>query len=161
MRSWVCAMGMIFSFPAVVAGTPRARVVRQEAALVVVPFAVPVATPMAVVNPRGVFYAYSPLAATYGVANDEHWREFEEFRRWKQSGEAALPSVAPAVSSACLKCHAGTVAKGNFRLDQPLTADARIKAIREVIAGRMPKDKPLLAGEISGLIAELAAEPTR
>jgi hypothetical protein len=152
-------MGMIVSFPAVVAGAPPARVARQEAALVAVPFAVPVATPVAVVNPTGVFYAYSPLAAAYGAASDEHWREFEEFRRWKQSQQAMLPSAAPAVSSTCLKCHAGPAAKGNFRLDQPLTADARIKAIREVIAGRMPKDKPLLAGEGSGLIAELAAEP--
>ena len=154
----ILALVMMISFPAVVAATPRQRVVRQESALVVVPFAVPVATPVAVVNPTGVFYAYSPQAAAYDAASDEDWREFNEFRRWRQS-QPTISNAAPAVANACLKCHAGAAAKGEFRLDQPLTAEARIKAIRAVLAGQMPKDKPLSPGEISGLIAELATQP--
>jgi hypothetical protein len=152
------AMCTLFLMSGTLAATPRQRVVRRETALVVVPFAVPVATPVAVVNPTGVFYSYSPSAAAYGAASDDDWRQFEEFRRWKESRQTAASPGTPAVANSCLKCHAGAAAKGNFRLDGPLDADTRLRAIREVLGKRMPKDKPLSAGEISALVDELAAE---
>jgi hypothetical protein len=150
---------LVVGVPTFVAAAPRQRVVQQEAALTVVPFAVPVATPVAVINPTGVFYAYSPLAATHGATNgdatSDDWREFEEFRRWKASQSKKASGV---VAGTCLKCHSGPAAKAGIRLDEPLAAEARLKAIRAVLAGRMPKDKPLSASEISGMVAELAAE---
>jgi hypothetical protein len=143
-----------FLAPTHVAAAPRRVVVQQDSALVVVPFAVPVATPVAVVNPTGVFCAYSPLAAMHG--------EYEEFRRWKESQAAKNAEQQARASSlvarTCLKCHSGAAAKTDFRLDEPMAADARLKAIREVLSGRMPKDKPLGPAEISALVAELAAE---
>lgn len=160
---------LVVGIPSLVAAAPRQRVVQQEAALTVVPFAVPVATPVAVVNPTGVFYAYSPLAATHGASNGDAtadvWREFEEFRRWKASQTRKTADQQPLASSliarTCLKCHAGSAAKAGFRLDEPLAAEARLRAIRAVLAGRMPKDKPVSPTEIGGLIAELAQEPNR
>jgi len=153
---------LMLYWPAAAHAAGRERFVRQETAITVVPFAVPVATPVAVVNPTGVFYAYSPLAATYGAAGggaaSELSREFEEFRRWKESKQAARPAAESMVANRCSKCHSGAAAKGDFRLDGPLSADARLAAIRAVLAGRMPKDQPLSPDETGALVKELAQD---
>ena len=148
----------------VVAGE-RASVVRFDSGLTVVPFAVPVATPVAVVQPGGVYYAVVPQ----GAGDDARLRaEFEEFRRWRssQSVTNTVPSNAaatsnevrqsPLLSATCLSCHRGEQAKGGVRLDVELSSEQRLAAIRAVVSGEMPKGKPLAPDVLGALLLELS-----
>jgi hypothetical protein len=154
----------------------RFRAVRFESGLTVVPFAVPVATPVAVLGPAQVFYGYAPRppAASTAAASDatdpQLLVEFEAFRRWRDSQRAssdrdsavgdstanpAQPTM-PLVAAHCLKCHSGPQAKGEFRLDGDLTGERRLAAIRAALAGEMPKDKPLSSDDLGPLLYELS-----
>jgi mono/diheme cytochrome c family protein len=145
--------------------------VRLESGLTVAPFAVPVATPVAVVQPGGVYYAFSPSSA----GDDANLRaEFEAFQRWKQSqasvseiqstppqprgratvAEAARPTL---VATHCLRCHGGAQAKGGVRLDGTPANGQRLAAIRAVLAGEMPKGKPLAEDVLGELLYELSS----
>lgn len=143
----------------------RASVVRFDSGLTVVPFAVPVATPVAVVQPGGVYYAVVPQ----GAGDDARLRaEFEEFRRWRssQSVTNTVPSNAaatsnevrqsPLLSATCLSCHRGEQAKVGVRLDVELSSEQRLAAIRAVVSGEMPKGNPLAPDMLGALLLELS-----
>jgi mono/diheme cytochrome c family protein len=149
-------------------GRERAVVVRLDTGLNVVPFAVPVATPVAVLQPGGVVYSYSPSNAE----EDAKLRaEFEAFKRWRltqntqslpaadaRDGSAGRPAAnaMPLVAANCIACHRGEQAKGGVRLDGLLSSDARLAAIRAVLSGEMPKGKTLAADDVGALLFELS-----
>jgi mono/diheme cytochrome c family protein len=153
-------------------GRERVVVARLDTGLNVVPFAVPVATPVAVLQPGGVVYSYSPSNATKDAVNDAKlWTEFEAFRRWrlaqgvenvesKESADALSAGPAtngtPLVTAHCLACHRGAQAKGGVRLDGLLSSDARLAAIRAVLAGEMPRGKTLATEDVGALLLELS-----
>jgi hypothetical protein len=143
----------------------RASVVRFESGLTVVPFAVPVATPVAVVQPGGVYYAVVPQ----GAGDDARLRaEFEEFKRWRATQRVTntTPSKAtatlsegnpsPLLNANCLACHRGGQSKGGVRLDISLSNEQRLAAIRAVVSGEMPKGKPLAPDVLGELLLELS-----
>lgn len=154
----------------------RAVVARLETGLTVVPFAVPVATPVAVLQPGGVAYSYSPSPssgnAAGGAAHDAKLREeFEAFRRWRQAQQApadetaaatdaeskrAQVDVTPLVAANCLACHRGEQAKGGVRLDGSPSSARRLAAIRAVLSGEMPKGRTLAAEDVGELLFELS-----
>lgn len=154
----------------------RFRAVRLETGLTVVPFAVPVATPAAVVGPSQAYYGYAPQptaasdASADNVTDPQLLAEFEAFRRWRASqrtagsggaahpaasADSALPST-PLLTTHCSRCHSGPQAKGEFQLDGPLTSEQRLAAIRAALAGEMPKGKPLPPDELGPLLYELS-----
>jgi hypothetical protein len=154
----------------------RFRATRLDSGLTIVPFAVPVATPVAVVQSGAVHYAYVPPVAKAEAelpGGAELRAEFEAFRQWRQSqrGERANPaaaaepnvtrpsasvSQAPLMATHCLKCHSGAQAKGAVRLDGVLSNEQRLAAIRAVLAGDMPKGKPLESDVLGELLFELS-----
>lgn len=171
---WASLLGVGFLADA---GFGRERaVVRLDTGLVVVPFAVPVATPVAVVQPGGAYYVFGPREAE-GEATLR--AEFEAFRRWRQeqlannaentaraAAEDSLPRedadrARSLVAEHCLACHRGPQAKGGVRLDGRLSSDARLAAMRAVLAGKMPKGKTL-ADDVAGeLLYELTEGVSR
>ncbi len=159
--------------PQTTLGRDRFAAVRLDSGLTVVPFAVPVATPVAVVGPSQAFYAYAPQvhatssdAAADNEIDSQLRAEFEAFRRWRKSqaaasaadavGANATPDASPLVSANCLRCHAGANAKGDIRFDGELTNDQRLAAIRAALSGEMPKGKPLSADVLGPLLYELS-----
>lgn len=154
----------------------RFRAVRLESGLTIVPFAVPVATPVTVLGPSQVHYGYAPApqppnaAAAGDRVDPQLLAEFEAFRRWRESQYAAsaadsttddaIPSAArptmPLVAEHCLRCHSGSQAKGDFHLDAELTDDQRLSAIRAALTGEMPKGKPLSPDQLGPLLYELS-----
>lgn len=154
----------------------RFRAVRLETGLTIVPFAVPVATPVAVLGPSQVYYGYAPQpavasgAAVSNVTDPQLLAEFEAFRRWRESQRAAdsggaanaggsadsAPPSMPLFAAHCLRCHSGPQAKGEFHLDGRLTNEQRLAAIRAALAGEMPKGKPLPPDELGPLLYELS-----
>ena len=144
----------------------RTSVIRLDSGLTVVPFAVPVATPVAVVQPGGVYYAVVPQ----GAGDDVKLRaEFEEFKRWRKSQLVANStpsevtttpsgqvSPSPLFVANCLACHRGRQAKGGVRLDVALSSEQRLAAIRAVLSGEMPKGKPLAPDVLGELLLEIS-----
>ncbi len=134
------------------------NVVIQSTGAVIVPYAVPVATPVAVVSP----YAYQHSGAqVYGQqAKTADAQLFEEFLRWKQERETQVkPAVVPQtlLQQNCVKCHSDNAdAKGHFDMSKELTADQKLSAIRAVMTGKMPKAKTLDPQVRSDLIAEIS-----
>jgi hypothetical protein len=144
----------------------RAEAVRFDSGLTVVPFAVPVATPVAVVQPGGVYYAVVPQ----GAGDDAKLRaEFEAFKRWRNTQNLATVaavdaaaaktrpiSPSPLLSANCLSCHRGEQAKGGVRFDVALSSEQRLAAIRAVVAGEMPKGKSLAPDVLGELLLEIS-----
>jgi hypothetical protein len=144
----------------------RAAAVRFDSGLTVVPFAVPVATPVAVVQPGGVYYAVVPQ----GAGEDATLRaEFEAFKRWRLSQGATNAAAVDAAASAtrpispspllnenCLSCHRGEQAKGGVRFDVALSSEQRLAAMRAVLTGEMPKGKPLAPDVLGELLLEIS-----
>ena len=122
---------------------------------IVVPFAVPVGVPVAAFAPY--FYGY---------------RQFQVQAQGLQplglpQVQASAPSrsqlVDSLVTSHCAACHAGAAPKAGLSLGSiaDLSASDRLKAIRAVATGRMPKRETLSADEIRAVIEELTAETQR
>lgn len=144
------------------------NIVVADTGLVIAPFALPIGTPVAIAHPS--YYSYQGQAQAYGQqaqpqaqAQPATYAEFEEFLRWRaeKQGRAVTTQSAPptAVQTSCLSCHSGEGAKKGFRLDQPITADQRLLAVRRVALGEMPPKKPLPAGQAGLVIAELSTVP--
>jgi mono/diheme cytochrome c family protein len=138
-------------------------------ATVVVPFAVPVATPVAIVQNNGVFYRAAPESVAGDSSIDDPSRrrlfaEFEAFLAWRASrGQSATEANATQSSLSlvgrnCLQCHGGPNPKGGVSLDGALSADVRLRAIRETVAGRMPPQSKLSPELVGQLLGELAGE---
>lgn len=137
--------------------------VRQNAVVVqdfaAVQFAVPIGVPVAQVTPA--FYSYNATAQTYRPqvqAQSDDAKLFEEFLTWKKAREVSVRAtgVETAVFKACSKCHAGPSPKVGFGILGDLTDADRIKAIGEVITGRMPKGGKLSPEEVGKVLGELS-----
>lgn len=74
------------------------------------------------------------------------------------TADAPPPSL---LQANCAKCHSGASASGNFSIDQPLSDADRLRALRAVRSGSMPKDvadgnKPQLSdSDFDKLVDEL------
>ncbi|HEY2883209.1 MAG TPA: hypothetical protein VGJ15_12265 [Pirellulales bacterium] len=116
-----------------------------DEALVIVPFAVPVGVPVAPFAPY--FYSYQPVQPTAPVVA-------------AQAATTQADRVQPEslVAARCANCHGGAAPKAGLSLEQldSLSADDRLRAIRAVAAGRMPKGSRPSTDEVRSLINELA-----
>lgn len=117
---------------------------------VIVPYAVPVATPVALaVNG----YAYQ--AAQPQQVDPAEWAAFQQ---WKRSQGSVNALGASLVQQNCIKCHtAGGDGFDHFDMTKPLTAEMKLAAIAAISEGSMPKGKTIdpqvrgdLVGELSG-----------
>lgn len=148
----------------------RVRVVRQHVAeaKVVVPFAVPVGVPVAVVSPY--LYGYSAFATPADTASDP----YADRSRTATSASPAeaglgrshrdpLPEggrelVHSNVSTHCAACHGGATPEGQVTLERVdgLPLRDRLRAIRAVLSRRMPKGAALTDEQLRGVVEELA-----
>jgi mono/diheme cytochrome c family protein len=143
-------------------------VVNQQG-LAVVPFAIPVAVPVATVNPGGVYYGYQHQAQQFAPRSLPRspmpMQQAETVPSRDTSPESAQPTATTTgslVRQHCAKCHTGEAAKGGLRLDAwtSLGSDQRLKMIRRVLsddeATRMPKGQTLDPQVLGELIQELS-----
>jgi hypothetical protein len=120
--------------------------------LTIVPFAIPVAVPVATISQPAVFYGYSQ----YRLAA-------------KPPGPLPSSERPPALTAAsvlrqrCAACHAGPNPKGRFSVEATtgdLASDERLEIVDRVTSSdpqrRMPPDGPALApDELRALLREL------
>lgn len=133
-------------------------VVIQSTGAVITPFAVPVATPVAVVSP----YAYQHAgAASYGVqAQSADAKLFEEFLAWKKGRDAnqVTAAVVPQtlLQQNCVKCHTSNAdAKAHLDMSVEMTAEQKLAASRALLKGTMPKNKTIDDKTRGNLLGEL------
>lgn len=139
-------------------------VVIQSTGAVITPFAVPVATPVAVVSP----YSYSYSGGSKVYSNDVRTQDsklFEEFLEWRSKREAEASSnqvrtqelPQTLLAQHCASCHTPGHPKSkrdaidHLDMSKPLTADQQKAASLSMLDGKMPKDRPIddkLRGEI-------------
>ena len=126
---------------------------------VITPYVVPVAVPVGVVSQGYAYQRAMPQAAPAAVDP----AEWEEFKAWKAS-KVTPAAAASLVTQSCASCHTKQArAVKALDLNQPLTDKQRIAAAAAVLAGRMPKGKPIdakLRGDILGELMGVDAEPT-
>lgn len=165
------AVLLILLAPTALCATPPV-VVQLETGLVVTPFAIPVATPVAVLAPANILYRVAPydvFPAQHSVSqqsptrDQQLWNEFEQFRQWKQSRASQSPLTTPPlqkqfplIKQSCLQCHSGTNPKGNLSLDANPPQHIRLRAIRAIITGQMPPESTLTPQQRGKLLLELA-----
>lgn len=94
------------------------------------------------------------------VQADPLWREFQEFKAWREQYNAQLPAAAQAIHSTvlqatCVKCHSGAEPKGDVRLDGELTDALKLRAMGMVWQGKMPPTGPLANEKAAELFEEL------
>lgn len=131
---------------------------RLSSGLVVVPFAVPVAVPVATVQKPSVLYGYRGYAAGHAAGS---------FPTTTTPRIDEPPSDAAAVLARhCRSCHQNAAAEGQMQLfdesGQLLSRLPRRRVLEAVQAGRMPK--PLTAPRLTAAEIELIrrwAEPPR
>ena len=175
MIRFAVAAAVLFCTTTIQAGRPCHRqVVRVQSVIVnqqglaVVPFAVPVAVPVATVNPGGVYYGYQQQAQPQAVQQQApcpqvaHEQAVQEPQTAEPlTGETQAESTS-LVHQHCAKCHTGEQAKAGFRLEAwtTLGAEQRLKMIRRVLSDdestRMPKGKQLDPQTLGELIQELS-----
>jgi hypothetical protein len=148
----------------------RTRVV-VDGGLTIVPFAVPVATPVAVINPGGVLYAATPPPVVASVptapANTSadaqtmapSADELAEFRAWRAAKGNRANAATTLVARHCATCHSGAAPKGNLSLTSVLSPEVRLRAIHAVLEGAMPPGRPLASAEATRLLQELSSRP--
>lgn len=143
-----------------------------QSGLVVTPFAVPVAAPVAVAQVSPYVYGFSPAGTqSYSAASSSTSEDRiaeKVIAKLKAAGfggstfqAQALPAEKPSLVAAnCAKCHAGASAAKGYRVDVPLSEAAKLKAIARILeddAGkRMPKGKTLDPQSLGLLLQELA-----
>lgn len=120
----------------------------------VVPFAVPVAVPVATVQSPTVLYSYDghrPPHQTTQVPLEE------------PPVEANSPSRATLLEQRCATCHGGDAPKAGIDLSHPagLSPAQRLSAVARVVSDdadlRMPKGTTLSASEIGRVLQELSS----
>lgn len=122
-----------------------------DTGLVVTPFAVPVAVPVAVISRPAVFYAYSQYAGSPPC---------EPPKPAPTVAAAQPPSI---IARACLACHGDDRPQAGLSLASlsSLSPEQRLEAIARVVSDdprqRMPKGAVLSAREIGQLLQELSA----
>ena len=102
-------------------------------------------------QPAQVLYLVGPQVRVYA---DPQWAEFEAFKRWKAEQPTTLQNQT-AIGTHCARCHTGTEAKAGFRVDQQMSSDAKLKAIRKFATGEMPPDRELNPADKNNLLTEL------
>lgn len=140
--------------------------------LVITPFAIPVAVPLATVAPVQYGYSYQGAAAGYlGQANyrspdDDFADRVAAKLATRLASMQAQPAAAQSldlVTQKCAKCHTGPAAKGDWDLSRLGTPAGRLEAISRITAEdpalRMPKGSPLKPEEIGSLIHTLSSRP--
>ncbi len=159
----------------------RVKTVAVESSTVAVSLPVAIGVPVAQAAPYYYSYqAYAPQASYEpGEATVEAIaaRVVEKLRLaptgaalpTMSSPDAASPPQAPSLKSQalslvqqkCAACHSGSQANAGLRLDNlaALDCSARLKAIRAVLAEKMPKDGPRLTPEEAGKVLEELSAP--
>lgn len=121
-----------------------------------VPFAIPVAVPVAIINVPSVVYGYSGYSAAY--------RQQVQPVIEPQKAEAKVSyTAAEIVTNRCTKCHSGDEPKGGFNLHDAnlaeLDRDTRFKMLLRIMepdkGKRMPKDGELSREEFDALVDSL------
>ena len=138
-------------------GEQRAVVARQNVVLqnglVVVPFAVPVAVPVATVNVPTVLYSFD--------GNPDYQARPHVMQAVPNPDIAAMESPS-LVRRKCAKCHGGPSPKAGLDLSKPaaLTTKQRLAAVARVVSDdpeeRMPKGGTLSPAEIGRVLQELS-----
>lgn len=147
----------------------KQNVVIQSTGQVIVPFAVPVATPVAVVSP----YAYQHSGGSKVYSNEVRTSDsklFEEFLAWRSKREAEASSnqvrtqeiPQTLVQQNCVACHtpgnpkSKSLAIEALDMSTELTSDQKLSAIKALLLGSMPPGKTIDAQLRSDLAAELS-----
>lgn len=134
-------------------------VVVQKPAFAVVPFAVPVAVPVATIAQPAVFYGYRQYAA----GSDQP--SAVSSRKLTADGFSADRPPAESISTiarSCVACHGGTAPKAGLDLTDltRLTPQQRLQAVARVVSDdpsvRMPPSRPLPPAEIGRVLQELS-----
>jgi len=120
----------------------------------VVPFAVPVAVPVATVQSPTVLYSYDGHRAANQVTPTQH----EEL-----PAEANPQASSTLLEQKCAQCHGGAAPKAGLDLSNPvsLSPQQRLAAVARVVSDdaelRMPKGSTLSPSEIGRLLQELSS----
>lgn len=136
----------------------RAAVVQKSivvgSGFTVVPFAVPVAVPVATVQSPTVLYSYDG----YRAANKAALLPHEE-----PPVEAKPQASSTLLEQKCAECHGGAAPKARLDLSNPvgLSPQQRLAAVARVVSDdaelRMPKGNTLSPSEIGRLLQELSS----
>ncbi len=131
----------------------------------VVPFAVPVAVPVATVNVPTVLYSFDANRG-YQQSHQTHNADrsgFTEPRSRDEGSEHWTSDSRPsAVVLKCAKCHSGEAPKAGLDLSKSaaLTTKQRLAAVARVVSDdpeeRMPKGSTLSPTEIGNVLQELS-----
>ncbi len=119
----------------------------------VVPFAVPVAVPVATVNPPTVLYSFDALRG---------YQQQPRAKAPESKTEHATLKTTVLVIQKCAKCHGGEAPKAGLDLSQAttLTTKQRLAAVARVVSDdpdeRMPKGAALSPAEIGRVLQELS-----
>lgn len=150
------------------------QAVQLQSGLVVTPFAVPVASPVAVANVSPFVYgfqsagSYAPQSAAVKAQSTED--ALVERLAAKLAAKLgldvkplAVPETPSLISATCVSCHGPTKQGGGIRFDQGLTDELRLQAVAAMMlddgAKRMPKGKAIDAVTLGKLIQEFTTKP--
>ena len=152
--------------PARAACTPTRSVsqANNEELKILVPFAVPIGLPIATFAPY--FYSAAQFQPVR-VSNPPPSAAGSAGATGATGSASALPSLDPEprtlnpLAAHCSSCHSGPSPKAGLALDHPdsLSLTDRLRAIRAVASGQMPKGTKLTDNEIRALIQELSHNP--
>ncbi|MDA7977628.1 MAG: hypothetical protein MPJ50_02525 [Pirellulales bacterium] len=157
----ICVLFALGHFAAAHAdGLCRVRSVQKSVVQTkfVTPYAVALGVPVA--NYSGVSYSYNG-SATQSAASDEQIKRAVKaalLEILQNSGgdiTALTQSTPTLVQQNCAACHTGDLAKGGFRVDQPLDDASRLLASRQVLLGEMPRGKQIDEQTRGNLLGEL------
>jgi mono/diheme cytochrome c family protein len=127
----------------------RSSDARLDTGLAIVPFAVPVAVPVATVRQPSVLYSFRSYVAAYDTASNQHLStqhsvlSTQPAAGGSTSVGAAVPDAINILTRRCAACHSGASAQGSLRLFGDagglLARLPRRRILEAVEAGRMPK----------------------
>jgi hypothetical protein len=144
----------------------RVKTQAVAAEIVAVPVAVSIGVPVAAAAPY--YYSYQQFAPQTQSVDVEAIaaRVVEKLRvaegpRALDTPNTPTPMPATMLVQKCLKCHAGANPKGGLSLENlaALSCEIRLKAVRAVLAEKMPKGGPRLTPEEAGRVLEELTKP--
>jgi mono/diheme cytochrome c family protein len=127
---------------------------------IIVPFAVPIGLPVATFAPyfysAAQFQPQTSLVTGYSSFVDR--TSFTSTRDKGPTTNDQGPETRNLIATRCASCHSGPSPKANLSFDNPnsLTLPDRLRAIRAIASGQMPKGTQLTDQEIRALIQELS-----
>lgn len=148
----------------------QSSVVVQSSGLVVTPFAVPVAVPVAVVQTSGLLFRYSagPIAAAAPCGECAAEQQADKIKALGTLSPAGQPGLALLVKH-CARCHTGGHAEGKTRLfdlgpeSQPVLSPEwqqhAQQAFEAILSEGMPKGGDLPPDEALAIIRWLRSSP--